>query len=591
MHTLTQSEEMENHTQYVVVVKNTEHYNKLAKPKYNNRFFEIWEDFMKSFGKKFLCVVVFVFFIAGYASGKTHYVTQDGAGGTLSAAQFNALKGDRSGDTFYFTGKISTQLVFNIYGSPNNPVIIDGRVDGSCNPVETKTCSGGASLTGGVNQLYSNDAHTRHLIFQHFNIDGARVYLNWYSRHKPPTHITVRRNSFFNAAGMFLSVGTPDYASKASHITIEENRFDTYGLSMDESGGTNFAHVNDFIIRGNRFTGHSGITTSSNYIELHKVTRALVEYNWFDFERRPINSNMKGFAPKEHGNWDIIFRFNKNYVGYPKTKGLGFNWFTASGLYAYGNLFYGRGVNDSGSIGAMFYDGADNINFWSNIVSGQEQQGVACWFTSGRGGTKRLTNLRFYNNTFYNNASQDENYNDRAGLSIGDPGATNVFVKNNIFMNNRPNSTDRSQINDNDSRITELEHNTYYHTSGEPTVRRAGADRTISTLKSTYGLESVAPAGEVADPGFLNPAANDFRLDGTYIDNGADLTGIAGTVTVQGTTYTMRWETALHPSTDWSGQPSVDKIITVDQNDHGSGWERGAYAVLTADLMVPKQAL
>ena len=161
---------------------------------------------MESYGRisSFVCLLLFI--LTGYALGNTHYVTQTGGGGAISVAQFNNLAGEYSGNTFYFSGTISTQLVINIYGSSGNPVTLDGWAGGSCNPVEDGVCTNAAVLTGGINQGRSNNAHTRHLTIQDFNITNSSLYLYWHSRHTPPEHIILRRNNFYNSKEHFLVV-------------------------------------------------------------------------------------------------------------------------------------------------------------------------------------------------------------------------------------------------------------------------------------------------------------------------------------------------------------------------------------------------
>jgi hypothetical protein len=65
--------------------------------------------------------------IGAWMIGATTYtVTQDGGGGDYSLAGFNALSGDYSGDTFYFSGTITGEITLSIYGTNGSPVILDG---------------------------------------------------------------------------------------------------------------------------------------------------------------------------------------------------------------------------------------------------------------------------------------------------------------------------------------------------------------------------------------------------------------------------------------------------------------------------------
>ena len=46
--------------------------------------------------------------------GSVYYVTQNGGGGSMSVAQFNALSGNRAGNTFYFSGIFTSQIAPNL---------------------------------------------------------------------------------------------------------------------------------------------------------------------------------------------------------------------------------------------------------------------------------------------------------------------------------------------------------------------------------------------------------------------------------------------------------------------------------------------
>jgi hypothetical protein len=326
-------------------------------------------------------------------------------------------------------------------------------------------------------------------------------------------------------------------------------------------------------MRGNYFTGNNGIASSSNMLEFHQTRYVLFEYNNVDHFLNQGNTAPLSF--KEYGNKDVIVRFNKLWTN--KDRAMGWNWPESSGLYLYGNYFYGSGNTHPNVYAFDMFDGATNANVWSNIFRDHSLGGILVWYGAGRqpqySPERRVQNLKVYNNTFHNNATGGGAYLDRTALSIGDTAATGIIVKNNIFSNNRPSESDRRQISNQIGSNLALEHNTYFHSGGSPTVYHFGADRTIATLQGSYQREDDSPAGAVANPG-LNANGT---LNGTHINNGANLSGLVGSVTVHGTAYNMYWQTALHPSTDWTGQPSAAKIITADQTAHGVGWERGAY--------------
>ena len=68
---------------------------------------------------KLICITVFLLTHAlAFATQNTYYVTQTGSGADYSVAEFNALKGTGyAGDTFYFSGTITSEIRPNISGT------------------------------------------------------------------------------------------------------------------------------------------------------------------------------------------------------------------------------------------------------------------------------------------------------------------------------------------------------------------------------------------------------------------------------------------------------------------------------------------
>ena len=526
---------------------------------------------------------------------EAHYVTQGGAGSytgrspgnAWSLSNFNNIANWSTSkaadskigpnDVVYFSGTITTRLDLKGSGTSGNPITLDGYESGNCNPIANGSCPG-ATVTGGLEQSQIN----HYLTFQDFNITTT----NWqyYRRGGASTNLKWLRNNFDNFNAHMLAVTSFWEGASGSYWWFEGNRFGNYALTSNPPGGINFCTVNNLVIRGNYFTGHNGVALSSNVLEFHHCTEVLVEYNHTD---SVINQgNTAPWAFKEPWNYNVIVRFNKFRTR--EERALGVAPWPSSGFFVYGNYFYqdtwSYKVNykyvltpsgpPNAAYGMDIFDGAANVNVWSNIFANHTHAGLMLWWASGRGfDDKRIQNIKIYNNTFYNNAINGGNWLDQTGLSIGDAGATGIIVKNNIFSNNRPTTSDRRQINNQIGSNLTLEHNTYFHSGGAPVVWHFSADRTIPVLQSSYQREDDSPTGVVVNPG-LN---TNMTLNGTHINNGANLSGLAGSLTIHGTAYNMYWQTALHPSTDWSGQPSASKIITADQGVHGSGWERGAY--------------
>ena len=524
-------------------------------------------------------MLFFICLLPSFAYGytETHYVTQDGAGSKTGRSLFNAWAVSQfnnssnwsanvavdgkigPNDVVYFSGTITTRLDLKGSGTAGNPITLDGYEAGDCNPIANGSCPG-ATVPSGLSPTQGFN----YVTFQDFNITTTLWSFWSYSYN----HLKFLRNNWDSANSAHIAM-----SGTMSYLWFEGNRFGNYALNYNAAQGVNFYGVHHIVLRGNYFTGHNGIANSSNKIEFHQCTNILYEYNWADSLTKQGNGSAVVF--KEDGNQNAIVRFNKFVT--IRRGALDISFPTTTSFFVYGNYFYRDPSNyTEHAIPLEVYDAATNVNIWSNVIMNYSTAGIVMWWRTltayGYPDTVRIKNIKIYNNTIHNNAMNGVQALDQTGLSINDSGATGIIVKNNIFSNNRPTTSDRRQINNQIGSNLTLEHNTYFHSGGAPVVYHFGGDRTIPTLQSSYQREDDSPAGVVANPG-LN---TDGTLNGTYINNGANLSGLAGSLTIHGTTYNMYWQTALHPSTDWSGQPSESKIITADQNGYAA-WQRGAY--------------
>ena len=162
-------------------------------------------------------------------------------------------------------------------------------------------------------------------------------------------------------------------------------------------------------------------------------------------------------------------------------------------------------------------------------------------------------------------------------------GTTNI--RNNLFFQNQSDLATYIHANEatGTSGVGMLEHNTYHWPGQTSVVGYDDAGRTVTELQSSYGFEDDPPAGEDTDPGLVDAdgaddtygtADDDYRLDGTYVDTGADLSECFS-VDIQAVTYTVCYEDGLSEDTDFTTVPPT--VSTVKQGDFGSGWDRGAY--------------
>ena len=317
---------------------------------------------MKSFGKILLWVGLFVFFIAGYALGNTYYVTQNGGGGAMSAGEFNALTGDHSGDTFFFSGNFTTRITVQIHGSSSGHVTLDGSENGSCNPttaLDHSLCSVGgvqaANLRFGM-RVGTRSLGRDYVIIQDFNMDGDNSggtgdymveFLGGTGGHN-----VFRRNTVVNTPMGFMD----NYAKEGIHspnLIIEDNKF--YGFHKTGWTETSFRtqRIKNAIYRRNIIGGdgvHSGFppANSGELCTFHESEQILLEYN--QIFRSHGQSLIR---PKESGHQEnIIVRYNNLWGG------------TWQGISSYGNTqhnhyFYGNRVANSLETGVNALSGGN----------------------------------------------------------------------------------------------------------------------------------------------------------------------------------------------------------------------------------------
>jgi hypothetical protein len=294
--------------------------------------------------------------------------------------------------------------------------------------------------------------------------------------------------------------------------------------------------------------------------------------------------NQRAIRPKEGSgaNEDIIIRFNKIHDN------LALNGQDGGGIFIFGRYqrdqyIYGNFVYNNHTFGIAVADDSEDIYIWSNIVNESHRNSIDVW-TNGYTEPLRVT---ITNNTVSRSDSLGYGQSKtRGGIAIR-AGSGHV-VKNNIMYNNRPSEPDgkHNQFGGSVS-ISQLEHNTTYHLkdNAKPYYYN-GAMRSLAEMQRLYSKEDNFPAGKTTDPGFNDPngrdnihgtADDDFTLDGTHVDNGADLSQCFS-IKIQDVYYRPCLDDALDPSnTDWTTHPPNMKVATVKQDKHGTGWERGAY--------------
>jgi hypothetical protein len=540
--------------------------------------------------KKIILIILLLPSLA-LAAVDTHYVTQSGAGSQNGTSLANAwavsdfntagnwdvdVADDNligPGDTVYFSGTITTEVLPKGGGTAGNPIILDGYEAGDCDPLDS-LCSSSAIITGGMGIRNGPDyIDVQDFRFTTCRTDSACIQINWPDELGTSDNVTVKRNYIYDADGVMFYSARSSVNIGSDYLTLENNKMEGYGKNGDPAQGVNFFQNTNLVVKNNDLGGGgSSGCTSDNVMEIHNVSGALIEYN--SIHDAYIQAGIAIKEPGTPGNQDIIVRFNKIYNNGYSAQGRGLHLSSGTKYYVYGNLIFNNG-NYEGD----FTDGISDVHLWSNLIHNHTIAGISSWY---RGSP--VSNINVVNNTFSRNGTANSWWSQTA-LILGDSNATLITVKNNIFANNRLNESDYRQIAITSTSLIgdiDLEHNTYFFSGQTIVIYYDAADRTLAVMKSSYNLEDDAPAGEEADPGFTDPDGadnthgtidDDYTLDGTNVDDGADLSQCFN-VTIQGTLYNICYDDALDPNfTDWTTTPPT--VGTVKRDDHG--WDRGAY--------------
>jgi len=519
-----------------------------------------------------------------WAMAADYTVTQTGAGADYSVAQFNALTGTGyAGDTFYFSGTItSTIQIEGLSGTPGNYITLDGWSGGDCDPVKNRSCPGAAVVsrprvkTSGIEYNGINLINCSYIAVQDFEITNGWAGIFFIGGLTArATHVTVRRNYIHNTYGVGIQQTRNAATSTGmgvNYVTIggalgDGNLvYDTSEYAEDPATTLNTHNLgvhrtNDCIISYNEIgnpAGDQDLTDKCNVISVNTSERVLIEYN------KIYNPHGEaGVVFKEGGGNDKICRFNEVY-GAALNGGISVicGGGTIARVYIYGNW-----VHDSGE-GTQLYRNYDDVYIWANIYSDMVRRGVDCSYESGTS----QGDVYVYNNTFVRCGETGEPQ--PGALRMYGSYPLNVRIKNNIFDNN--DDTHYGQVfvfAGLEKYLTAMSYNIFNYTGRTPTAYYNSGYRDVDYLNSIGKFSNNTDQ----DPGFVDSRGDNFRLQSTSParNTGADLSGLAGSVTVQGVVYNMYWDDCLDPNnTDWSTSPPT--VATKKQDDYVS-WEKGAY--------------
>lgn len=554
--------------------------------------------------KRFFYVLFFILvFISTPAFATNHWVTPSGAGGhngsssgdAWSQSEFEALSGTSyAGDTFYFSGTYTTSLDVSISGTVGNHVTLDGY------ETDNTTCrtDGTPELSNGTTRarvgVSSDDAirsdGQSYVIIQDFEVSSTGTTssdeaIQMGNINTSQSSYQIARRNFVHdcqegiyVSGSYFTVGgasgdgntvkdvgttTADASiltATAQHVTISWNHI--YNADPTNRG-----------IDGITLAGGSG----DDYV--------LIEHNHIHgFDR----SNAEDGIDCKYTAHHIIIRYN--YIHGMNGSGEGINLSNGdhSYVYIYGNYlkdnhgnFYTK--NRSGTSPDYVYHDFHDIYFFSNVVDSAVD--VYGMLLSGNASNGYSLAYKIYNNTVVANPTTGSPSSSAyTGIYDSVSSGQDVYIKNNVFVNNRSGVTDYVQlyfstIADNDA---DLDYNWYYWNVGgvqSSKVYWDGGNRTIDTLQSTYNQEQGILNNE-GDPGFENLSGGDYRptTSSNLLNAGTDMRSVnITTISINGTSYTVRGDEALGLTTSFSGNDPSGWTIEEVLRDSIGKWDIGAY--------------
>ena len=550
--------------------------------------------------KKLIIIIILLFPVFAFADD--WYVTSAGAGSrngsslsnAWSVSDFNALTGTGyAGDTFYFSGAISSEIEPQIIGTVGGGyVTLDGYEAGDYDAIGEGS-DGQSVITLSASEFaftlwksaYGENNGKDYLIIQDFEITGgSAIYAA-----EDCDHIIVRRNFVHDVPynGMYFGYSST-YSNGNNYITVggapgDGNVVKNVGTTTAH-GDINFGRGNDIIISYNHLYATPGDRGIDGIILNHDTYNVLIEYN--SIHSHNDNSGDKGEDgidikddSRTGGCYDIIVRYNHVYDHqYQSTV----NIQTVSHyIYVYGNS-----LHDSNWGGVYIYEGGNGIggappvnNIWifSNLIF--DQRDVGSRVVSTEYG-QDAHHIYYFNNTFSENGIDD--HGDTFTHIQADIDPDNIEVKNNIFYKARIGYTSYQErmayFHESITDKSDMNYNQYHWPGKTSTIYLN--DTWANAIGGHVGAESNGAEG---DPGLVDIDNNDYRIapGAAVIGAGLDIgSGAIANVTIQGVVYPVYWDAALGPNTDFTGtDPSGWTIDKQRRDDHQ--WDIGAYIYTT----------
>ena len=510
-----------------------------------------------------------------HAAANTYYVTQNGNGArsgnglsnAWSVSDFNnsanwstndnAGKID-PGDTVYFSGTITSQIIIPGSGSASGSITLDGYEVGNCDPINSE-CTSSALVNGSNYYGIAATSPRSYIVVQDFRVKNSNegIYFSGNSH-----HILIRRNYTYH--NPYHGIKFPgDEGSSSGEIkyiivggALGDGNYVQDAGNADGNGWMMNYNVNHLLISYNKFLstsfGNEGLTNNSS-------SNILVEKNDMSNQTDLGTGDGQGIQTKTEiskSASNIIYRFNNIH----DCEQLGIQVINhQSNVYLYGNRLYNNSIGIG--INKQLLD-MGNIYAWANLSISNRRRGIDLANYADPGS---MSYVGIFNNTVVGNGTSPEDYTDSG---FRHETGSNVQVANNIFANNLTQGGQNQEIWNGLSGVT-LSDN-LYHNDGSSVVLTG-----ISQESDSYD----------GDPKFSGRGSYTLQSDSPAIDTGTSKSGCFSVNLSNGdswfetysgySTVSVCYDEALDPNgTNWGTVPPT--VRTVKQGSYGS-WDRGAY--------------
>lgn len=534
--------------------------------------------------KLFIIILILLFAVPAFGATWTTDVTQAGGGGSCidggecSIAEFNALTGSHPDSVFSFSGTFTTAVTPQIYGTSGHALILDGYKTDDTTYMSLSEVTGRAKIDRNGGSICININGPDYVTIQDFEMtDCIDIAL---AIHGGSHDILAKRNyihtlagkgiEFYEAAYNVTIGGTLNHGNVVKNVGTTTAHYDV-GMSGSHDNIVSYNHL----YADDTNYGIDGVIASDG-----AIYSVLIEYNSIHNHNRSTNGE-DGFDIKKADTRDIIIRYNHIYDHTYQSCGT-----VQSGsheVYVYGNR-----CSDSEN---GFITGDDpannNVYFFSNIIYDIEEKALAIGAQGSAG------NVWIFNNTLAENGNCTESLGVGECRAAGSATAwgnlymqnvTASIIKNNIFYKGRPNDNNYEQmyVGTSMDTLTTSDYNWYYWPAQTSTIFWGDAGSlTVDQVQAGAGNGLPQEAGLLAnegDPGLTDIANNDYTIasGAAVIGAGVDMgTGAIDTITIQGVSYPIYWDTAILTATWGSG--STLPVITTTTRDSYDAWDIGAY--------------